>query len=274
MKQLLTLFFLSTLFLLASCGEDQAVLDCASQNNEYVTYAFDEETASCYIVSEIDRDVCGNDIAEEGETFCNCPEDISQTLPLEEGGCNGDKGEFLSYACREDECVLEVTDKVTTSTKIVDMSAGSDVKLGASISYAYPFMIDRHNFDVRVSLDDFMNTENIKIKKVNIVKAFIVSSAGDQLGRADIRKEFKSKFDEIPFNVELSGFSFDTFNQEYRNVEFKLQGTYVKETYDNDGKLIKSEEKDFDFEERFETKLNLIDPNNTEGDLAQSSGGW
>ncbi len=66
------------MFVFSGCGAP----DCTEQDSTYTKYTYDEELKECKVLKQIPEDECGNNVAEEGETFCNCADDIMKTLPL------------------------------------------------------------------------------------------------------------------------------------------------------------------------------------------------
>ena len=269
-----TLFFLVMFFIVfAGCSSEK---DCNSMNTDYTTYSYDEELDKCVLVDEIERDICGNSVQEEGETYCNCPSDVKdKDVPIEEGGCSGNKGEFLSYYCNDEtnDCELRVTDKVKQNSKLISLRAGSDVEFEATVEYYFPFMIDRHNVEIDVLLKKFKNSEDLKVKNINLRKVYIVTTDDELLGHINVNEEMEEQYDNIKLNIPLDAFTFETFDIEKRNVLLKFLVNYDKVRY-NDGEIYKETSETEEIQEIFETKLHIIDPDKKNEDLADTGGGW
>lgn len=274
-KKIISIITISFLLLFAGCGEE--VKDCSSMNTQYKYYSFDEETQSCILSNEIEKDVCGNDVKEDDETYCNCPEDVAdKTLSIEDGGCSGNKGDYLEYSCSEETntCELEVTDKVKQNSKLLTLKEGSEVEFDVKINYYTPFMLDRHNIEVEILLKNFRNDEDGIVENIMLRKAYIVNSDDELLGEIDINKELEKQYDTMNLEIPLNTFTFDTFDIEKKNNYIKLLLSYDKKRLDK-GEVTKSESITTELKENFERKLHIIDPEKKNEDLGTSgSSGW
>ena len=265
-------FIAIILFVIAGCSSE--LPDCSEQDTKYVNYSYDENEEKCVVSNKLDKDVCGNGIKEEGETYCGCPEDVRKDAPIEEGGCSGDKGEFLSYQCsQENSCELKVTEKVKENSKLLEFRQGGDFSFDAEVFYNTPFMVDRHEVKLEIMLKDILNNENVKVKDLKIVKAYIVTQDDELLGSKTIDTGYSSKFETHEFSVPVDKFSFETFNKELRNVFLRLLITYKKETY-NDDELYRTDNEDSQVQDIFENNFKLINPENKNEEVETTSGGW
>jgi len=70
------LLFFSILILLSGCSSE--IPDCTDFDKEtdsyYMEYSYDSEKETC--TAEKTEKKCGNSRFEDGEDFCNCPDDV------------------------------------------------------------------------------------------------------------------------------------------------------------------------------------------------------
>lgn len=267
---------LFVLLSISGCSED---IDCSTLGDDYDMYGYDEKLKECVLVTSKKRDECGNGIAEKGETSCNCIEDVDIDLPIIEGGCSGNKGNYLEYFCNAETevCDLEVTDKVKKNSKLLSLYEGTKFKVEATVNYYTPFMTDRHNVQVDFLLKDLMDTPTVKIKNLTIKKIYIVTQKKELLGDKSTSLKFKEKYDSFETIIPLDAFTFDTFDKEMKSVQLKLLINYIQETYRYDGEeyvLDKSQDTSVEVLDIFDTSLQLINPQNKAEDLEKTSSGW
>lgn len=273
-KSYLFLLFLSSLLILSSCSGE--LPNCTDKDTDYVKYDWNEELKSCEIIKKIDKNKCGNGVQEGSETFCNCPKDVDKKLDIEEGGCSGNKGDYLEYVCNDKKiCELEVTDKVKKNSKLISLKSGSNFAIDAQVYYYLPFMLDRHNVEVEFLLKDIADTKTIKVRDVIIRKIYLVTQSKDLLSSQTSNAQFGEKFSIIKTKIPLNEFSLDTFNKDVKNVYLKLLISYTKDTYDSKGEtIIKTETLEIEVQELFESKLAIIDPQNKNEELDGAGGEW
>lgn len=281
MKFKYSLFFLFlSVLLFSACSSD--IPDCSTQDTTYQKYSWDAGLEQCALSQSIQKDVCGNGVVEEGETYCSCEKDVSnKELPIDKGGCSGNKGEFLEYQCSDktNACELKVTNKVKLNSKLINLKAGNDFGIDATINYFVPFMKDRHTVDIELLLKSILNTDSVKVKNIEIKKAYVVTKANELLGSVDVNKKLNVIYDTVSVSIPLDSFSLNTFDTEKRDSMVKFLVTYTKETYslNKDTKkydLVKSEDLNTELLLGFESKFQIIDPENKGEDLEKSSGGW
>ena len=116
-KSLILIFFLSFILIFSSCSKAQ---DCSTQDTKYEKYQFNTDTKSCEVSKTIKKDICGNNVIEEGETYCNCKQDVIKSHPVL--GCDGTLGDYLEKSCSEqNECILIQNNKVVEKTKSIEL---------------------------------------------------------------------------------------------------------------------------------------------------------
>jgi len=148
------LLVIPLLILISSCSKE--IPDCSSQNTPYEKYKYDKVAQKCIVSESIQENVCGNNIKEKGETYCNCKKDVpDKTISIEEGGCSGGKGEFLTYECNSltKKCELFITDKVKKNSKLLSLREGGNFALDAQVNYFFPFMMYRHKVNIEILLN-------------------------------------------------------------------------------------------------------------------------
>lgn len=278
LKSIFFLFLLSvTLLLFSGCGDEIPI--CSEQDTTYTKYLWDEDIEECIVSKEITENVCGNGIKEDGETYCSCPDDVSnKELPIDQGGCSGNKGDFLEYKCSDEtkQCELKITEKVKKISKLLTLKSGSSFAIDGQVNYFVPFMKDRHTVDIDFMLKNILDTPDIKIKDLTIRKVYLVTQANELLGEKTIDKKFKDLYDNFKTSISLDSFSIDTFNVDMRNTNLKVLISYTKETYSKtDGvySLSKSENLNIEIKQVFESKFQIIDPQNKNEEI-EISGGW
>ncbi|MCA9459540.1 MAG: hypothetical protein KC589_02585 [Nanoarchaeota archaeon] len=270
--KILFLFFLSFIFFVSCSGE---LPSCSDKDTDYVKYAWNDETKACEVIKKISKNKCGNGVQEGSESYCNCPSDVDKDLPMENGGCSGNKGDYLEYICNEKKlCELEITDKVKKTPKSLLLRSGADVILGTKVNYYVPFMLDRHNVEVELSLNDFLNKETQSVKNIIVRTISIETQSKEFLGSVTLNKKFSEKFEKIDAKIPLDAFTLDTFNKDMKSVYVKVQLSFDKVTYNSNGEELRTETKEIILQEIFETKLPIIDPQNKNEDLEGSGSEW
>lgn len=237
-KILLSILFLSTLVLLSGCSKQ---IDCSTQDNTYQKFTWDDTLESCVVSKTIPKNQCGNEVAEDGETYCNCPKDVTKAHP--KLGCLGTVGNYLEKACDEkQECVLFQNDKVIEESKSLEFK-NSDVIIEARTSVNTPFIInsaDNNKIIIDLTLFKFpVATTNIKNLVIKELK--IENSKGVLMGNAQYEEELTNIGDKASTkNIKLSDTTKYTTTDTYK---MKLIISYTKESLDRDGNVIKTEDK-------------------------------
>ncbi len=267
----LIVFAICFLFLFSGCSAK--VEDCSGLDSVYENYAWDEELKECIVSQTLQRDVCGNGIAEDGETYCNCPEsgggDVAEDDP--EYGCSGNKGVYLEFMCSEEnECVLEVNDKIEdiTARKDFDINSGA-FNLEILASYKQPFMIDRHWMEVEVFLKKLEDSSKKKISNVRIKTISIETRDGEVLGYIEWNKAFTDLYQRSDVPIQLDRVSMSTFDKKYRFVNVVLFGTYDKIEYNTQGEIYKDDKNlPIEIKYQFDSEFDVINPNNVDAGMA------
>lgn len=243
-KYIISVFFLSLMLILAGCGEE---IDCSKQDTDYKKYGLDEASDTCVIVETIRQDVCGNGIAEEGESFCNCPKDVVKDHP--DYGCDGTLGDYLEKTCSEkNECVLTQNKKVADETKSLQIK-NRDIIFETKVTLPKPFIltgdkdseikVDEDNkIDIDISYFNII-PENTNIVDLTIKEIKIENTGSVILGNLDVNE----KLSKVGDKLDTKSISLSSTN-EYKKIEnviVKFEISYTKETLNKDGSLYKSE---------------------------------
>ena len=217
---------------------------CEEQNTPYIKYVLDKETSKCIISEEIEKDVCGNGIAEESndETFCSCPEDVTKTHPTL--GCKGEKGDYLEYRCsKQDKCELFQNAKIVNQIKSIEFK-NTDLKFNVDFSIPSPFILDTlDNNVIKADLTYFKGSTSNLIKLSNIVvkELNLKNSAGIKFG--------ENKYNEI---VSTPGQKLNSKNFELakttkyfttESLKSELVISYTKSIFNSKGEVTKTEQK-------------------------------
>jgi hypothetical protein len=237
------LFLLFTLFTLIFAGCTK-IPDCTLKDTTYEKYKLNEETTTCELYKEIEKNQCGNGISEPGndETSCNCPKDVSDSHPVL--GCTGEVGDYLEYTCSEEKtCELKQTKKVVSQIKSVDLK-NSDVTFRAYFDINVPFILDTFDDNkISVNLDYFKGpvSSSIKVKNLLVKEMILKSSKGIIFGTQNYEEQMttlgqkaKSKYFKLAQTTKYS-------TKESFTVELVI--SYTKDTYNTKGEISKSEEK-------------------------------
>lgn len=233
-SKLIFISFLSLLILLAGCSEE---IDCSAQDTDYKKYGFDEEADQCVVIRDIQRDVCGNGIAEDGETYCNCKKDVTKTHPLY--GCDGQLGDYLEKSCDRTECVLKQNNKVVDQTKSIELK-NSDVEFKGEFTIKTPFIINSYDENkMDFSLELFKTTDNYVIKDIVVKEMRLVNSQSLLLAKVD----YNTKVPNVGYELPRKQFSLsDTSKYSSReSLRVTLVVQYVKDVYSSSGEFLRSE---------------------------------
>lgn len=235
-----TLFYcalFSLMFIFAACSSSNE--DCSEMDSTYVKYGYDSSSGECRIIQTIQQNVCGNGIAEQGETFCNCPQDVPRSHPLY--GCSGSVGDYLENTCNsQQQCVLEQNDKVVSQTRKVEFR-NSDVTFEALLSIDSPYITNIDNVNpVQVNLEFFRSATNSNIRDVEVrrldvetTNSILLASVeyGDQV---TVGQSLQTKYFEFAPTISYST---------RQSIRARLVISYTKDFLDSRGSVTRSEDR-------------------------------
>ena len=239
-KNILFLILTSTLLLLAGCTK---IPDCTQKNTDYEKYKLNEETTTCELYKEIERNSCGNGIYEEAndETSCNCPEDVPKSHP---NACKGSYGDYLEKACTEQEtCELQQNKKVVGQTKSVDLK-NTDLTFRANFGINVPFILDTVDDNkINVNLDYFKGptSSSIKLRNIVVKEMILKNSGGIIFGTQNYGEQMTSLGQKT--QTKYFKLAQTTKYESKENLKVELIVSYIKDTYDSKGEVLRSEEK-------------------------------
>lgn len=228
------------LLLLGACSSSSSTADCSSQDTPYVKYTYDSDTKLCVVKKTVQKDFCGNSIAEDGENYCNCPSDVSKTHP--QFGCSGSQGDYLEKTCNSNQqCVFLKNNKVVEQTKKVQID-NSDVVFDALFKIDVPFITNTEDDNrIAVELTYFNNGDNRNIRDLVVreltlenSKLILLSQANYNEPAGDLGHRFTPKYLEIQSPTQYSS---------KEAIKVKLVVSYTKETLNSAGEITKTEEK-------------------------------
>lgn len=232
------ILFLSIILILAGCSSDP---ECSTYDTRYETYGFNEETQSCEVVNSLQEDVCGNGVEEEGETYCNCADDIPKEHP--EFGCFGEVGEYVENACnqRTQECGLYTNDKVVEQTKSLEFS-NRDITFDSRIVLTNPFIQNTDDENrVSVDIEVFSISDSVQLENI-MIESLILEGRTSGVLFADIpyNQQVSSRGDQLGTKLlELNSIS--SYEQR-ENLQFTLVVSYTRNILNRDGEITRSEE--------------------------------
>lgn len=233
------LVLILSLFIFSGCSEE---IDCSSQDTDYLKYKLDEETQTCIISKEIPKNKCGNGVAEDGEAYCNCPDDVLKDDS--KFGCEGTKGDYLEKSCDEftKSCVLTQNDKVVEETKSLEFK-NSDLVFNAKAVYNSPFILNiakENTVKFDISLLKFASIAK-KYKNIFVKELRVEDSKSNILASIDYNEQITSVGDKL--SIKEIGFA-DTKEYELKNsLKLRLVVSYDVEYYDKEGYLLRTEPK-------------------------------
>jgi hypothetical protein len=238
---ILFLILTSTLLLFAGCTK---IPDCSEKDTQYEKYKLNEETTTCELYKEIEKNSCGNGIAEENndETSCNCPEDVPSSHPVL--GCEGTYGDYLEKACTEQKtCELQENKKVTNQVKAVDLK-NTDLTFRANFGVNVPFILDTiEDNKISVNLDYFKGptSSSIKLRDIVLKEMILKNGVGIVLGTQNygeqittIGQKAQTKYFKLAETTEY---------EKKESIKVELIVSYTKDTYNSKGEISKTEEK-------------------------------
>lgn len=241
-KKIILISLLSLSILLAGCSDD---IDCSTQDTTYTKYGLNEETGECEVVDELEQDVCGNGILEDGETYCNCEEDVAKEHP--ENGCFGEVGEYLENTCVQNKCVVQENDKVVTQTKQLEFR-NADFTVKAEFTLDSPYITsDDLNNAIDINLQLFKTSQDRNIKNIRVQSVQFFNNDDIKLAEAQLGKTFGGVGSSMsPNSVVLQGIP-EREDDIYLRINIPV--TYTVEYLNNDGTISRTEQKTEDLRE-------------------------
>lgn len=237
-KSLFFTLIISIMFIFAGCSSD---VDCSSQDTDYIKYTYDKESKLCVVSEQKQKDVCGNGIIEDGETYCSCAKDVQKSHPTL--GCQGTLGTYLEKSCNIDEqCVLTQNSKVVEQIKSLEFK-NSDVIISGRFKLNTPFIQnseDSNVVEVSLELFKFPSTSS-KISSVVVNEITMENSGGLLYASQDLNKPLSavgSSIDKIYLDLaDISKY------QSKESLKIKVIISYTKDYLDSKGQITKSEDK-------------------------------
>ncbi len=233
-KSFFLIIIASFLILLSGCSEP----DCSSQDTTYTKYTLDEESGLC-LPTQIPKDVCGNGIIEDDETYCSCAKDVDKKTP--EIGCDGELGEYLEKTCQKDQCILTQNEKVIEQTKTIEFK-NSDLTIEGKFIINNPLILNTNDKNgIQTSLSLFKTSSTYNIKNINVKELKIENSKNIEFGF----EEYNQQFSKVGDKLETRKISLaDTADYETKeSLKVKIVVSYTKETLNSANEVSKSEEK-------------------------------
>ncbi len=224
----------SILILFSGCSDP----DCSSQDTTYTKYTYDEESGQC-LGKEIQKDVCGNGVIEDGETYCNCEKDVPKVHPIY--GCDGELGEYLEKSCQKDKCILTQNEKVIEQTKTIEFK-NSDLTIEGKFLINNPLILNTNDKNgIQTTLSLFKTSSTYDIKNIIVKELKIENSKNIEFGYEQYNKPLAKIGDKLETRkISIA----DTAEYETKEtLKVKIVVSYTKETVNSDGETIKSEEK-------------------------------
>ncbi|MDA3855867.1 MAG: hypothetical protein PF569_06395 [Candidatus Woesearchaeota archaeon] len=256
-KNLIFISLIISLIFISGCGSD---IDCSLEDTTYKKYKFDEDTNECVIDKSIPQNSPTNGVIEDGETYCNAPEDVPKDHPDEDLGCDGNLGEYIDKVCNEQkECVFTQNEKVVENTISKELK-NSDIVFDVRTNYNEPYILntdDENNIELDITLFKFPQS-SVNIKNIIVQEIKLEDSYSKLLGNIEYNEKISKIGDKLP--TKKISLSDTTRYESSQSVKVKLIVTYTKETLDRDGKIIKTEDK---IETLIESlpKITIINPN-------------
>lgn len=238
-KNIIFLFLAISLIFLAGCSNP----DCSSQDTTYKKYKFDEKLGECAIDKSIPQNQPDNGIIEDGETYCNAPQDVPKDYPDEALGCNGEIGKYLEKSCNDKkECVLTQNEKVVENTISKELK-NSEIVFDVRTTYNNPFILnteDLNKIEFEITLFKFPQAYT-NIKNIIVQELKLEDTNSRVLGNVEYNEKLSTIGDKLPIKkVSLAATS--KYETEL-SMKIKLIVSYTKETLDKDGSVLRSEDK-------------------------------
>ena len=241
MKKIITILLLIlTLIFLSGCGGPTDE-DCKAKDTTYKKYKLDEESGTC-VYRTIPKNKCGNGVIEDGETFCNCPKDVTKTHP--KFGCDGTLGDYLEKSCNKQTktCDFYQNKKVVTETKVLDFK-NSDIDIQGEITFNRPFILnsaDNNQMGIVLTLFNVQTSSkrisNLIVKSISLVNLNNIKYAG-----FTFNKPLSSIGESLPgIQIKLNDIA------EYKkkeNLKLKLVVSYKVDYLNSKGEITKTENK-------------------------------
>ncbi len=241
MKKIFSFLFLLILVIFISgCGTSEE--DCKKLDTTYKKYYLDEESGEC-LYKTLKKDICGNGVIEEGETYCNCPKDVDKSNP--KLGCDGVLGDYLEKTCNKEtkKCEYFQNNKVVLETKVLEFK-NSDIIIEGEFKLNRPFIInsaDNNVLSVKLSLFNILESSNKKITNIKVKSISIINGKNILFGNFDFNKNLNNIGDELPeAKIKLNDIS---SYKSRENLKIKLVISYIKTYIGSNGEITKTENK-------------------------------
>jgi len=240
-KNLLFLMIMTLTLFFSGCSK---IPICEEQDTPYIKYVLDEETSKCIISEEIEKDVCGNGIAEESndETFCNCPEDVKKTHPTL--GCDGKLGDYLIKTCsKQDKCDFSENNKVIEQIKTIEFNEDY-LNFKSDITIKNPHILntmDNNKIKFELSLFNKYDSSQINLKDIVISDLILIDSEGFNIGKVTYNEIVNSPGQK--FNTKEIEIAKTTEYSKSISITFKLGISYTEQILNDEGVVVESNKK-------------------------------
>lgn len=225
---------LSLMFVFAGCSSNNT--DCSELNDAYTTYVYDSESKECKVASSVQKNVCGNGVAEQGETFCNCESDVQRTNP--QNGCFGEVGEYLEKTCHNEECQLKQNNKVVSQTKSLELS-NSDLTFNSEFTIDNPYIVNTvDKSEIIVDMNYFRDSTSYNIRNVNVIEMEIQDRGSIILASTNYGQEV-----EVGQNLPRKTFQLSQTSdyETKQQLIVKLTVSYDKDYLNSQGDVTRTE---------------------------------
>lgn len=238
-------FFVSLLLILAGCSSNSQ--DCSSLDTTYQKYYFNSDSKECEAKTPIKQNVCGNGVIEESDkNYCNCPIDDGGDIPKShlEYGCDGDKGDYLSYMCSNKQtCVLTQNDKVISQTKSVEFK-NSDIIFNGDFNINKPLIVNiEEDNEIKVDLEYFKTQTSSKISNIFVKEMIIENSASIKFAEISYNEKLDTPKPAYSFTQKSFKIADTAKYLTKETLKVKLIIGYTKDTLDFKGEITKTENK-------------------------------
>lgn len=237
-KTLFFTLFLATTLIFAGCSSD---VDCSGEDTKYIQYIYDKDTKLCVVANQVQKNVCGNGVIEDGENYCTCSKDVQKSHPTL--GCDGTLGDYLEKSCNVDKkCTLTQNNKVVEQIKSSEFK-NSDLILSGRFKLNKPFIQNSDDSNViesSLELFKYPSTSSI-ISDVVVNEIIVENSAGILFASQELNKPLStlgSSLDKIYLDLaDVTKY----YSKE--SLKVKVIVSYTKDSLSSSGEITKSEDK-------------------------------
>ncbi|MFP4403261.1 MAG: hypothetical protein ACLFPJ_02845 [Candidatus Woesearchaeota archaeon] len=262
LKYLLIIFLLISLFFAFGCKEKECETSSECKNTRGTCFNAVCEEYKCEHKPILE--CCGNGICEEGENYCNCPDDCLEDT------CEGNllideietrtrtkeiHSEYLQKMCSKNKCIVDIdTDSQQTVPFIFDSGVLGN-SLSISVNVKKPLVINHDRLEIEVELRDTdKDFSNLKITEIQIV-----GSGNKLFGR---NNNFNGKLDSVgssfKTNVPI------TYTSDSLEMEESASMRFFYEYKSIDSRTDEERIKRGDFDRSFSEKLVMVDVKNAQ----------